>query len=81
MQRVRLSWCFMAALERHYSVPEVALIWNVSQDTIRRLFRERADVLKLAHPDTEQKRGYCVLRIPESVVKAVHAKMRGQVVA
>jgi len=67
----------MAALERHYSVPEVATLWNVSQDTIRRLFRDRADVFKLNSPDTERKRGYCVLRIPESVVKAVHAKQRG----
>jgi hypothetical protein len=68
----------MAALERHYSVAEVASLWNVSPDSIRRLFRNRLDVFKLDSPDTKTKRGYCVLRIPESVVKAVHAKQRGQ---
>jgi hypothetical protein len=67
----------VAALEKHYTVAEVASLWSVSEDTIRRLFRDRADVFKLATPDTKEKRGYCVLRIPESVVKAVHAKMRG----
>jgi hypothetical protein len=67
----------MAALEKHYTVSEVASLWNLSEDSIRRLFRDRADVLKLDSPEKMKKRGYCVLRIPESVVKAVHAKMRG----
>jgi hypothetical protein len=66
----------MAALERHYSVAEVASLWNLSHDSIRRLFRDKPGVLKLDSPERLRKRGYCVLRIPESVVQKVHAEMR-----
>ncbi len=69
----------MAALERHYSVQEIAELWELSADTIRRLFRDRAGVLKLDSPENvrRHKRSYCVLRIPESVLQKVHAELRG----
>jgi hypothetical protein len=66
----------MAALERHYSVAEVASLWNLSEDSIRRLFRDKPGVLKLDSPERLRKRGYCVLRIPESVVQKTHAELR-----
>jgi len=66
----------MAALERHYTPKEVADLWHVSVDTVRRLFRDRPGVLKLDSPETRRKRGYRVIRIPESVLQAVHAEMR-----
>ncbi len=66
----------MAALERHFSVSELAELWKLSPDSIRRIFRGRADVLKLATPEKLRKRGYCVLRIPESVMQKVHAELR-----
>ena len=66
----------MSALERHYSVNEVAAMWNVSDDTVRRLFRDEPGVLKLGAGERRFKRGYEVLRVPESVVVRVHEKMR-----
>jgi hypothetical protein len=66
----------MAAFERHYSVAEVASLWNLSEDSIRRLFRDKPGVLKLDSPERLRKRGYCVLRIPESVVQKIHAELR-----
>jgi hypothetical protein len=66
----------MAALEKHYSVSEVASLWNLSEDSIRRIFRDKPGVLKLDSPERLRKRGYCVLRIPESVVQKVHAELR-----
>lgn len=66
----------MAALERHFSVPEVAELWNLSEDCVRRIFRNIPGVLKLASPEKLHKRGYCVLRIPETVLQAVHASLR-----
>jgi hypothetical protein len=68
----------MAALERHYTVSEVASLWNLSEDSIRRIFRDLPGVLKLNSPEKVHKRGYCVLRIPESVLQRVHAELRGR---
>lgn len=66
----------MAALEKHYSVPEIATLWGLSEDTIRALFRNHPGVLKIASPELvrRKKRGYCVLRVPESVLQKVHAE-------
>lgn len=68
----------MAALEKHYTVAEVASLWQLSEDSIRRIFRDHPGVLKLSSPEQRFKRGYCVLRIPESVVQKMHADMRGK---
>ena len=66
----------MSALEKHYSVAEIAELWQLSHDSIRRIFRDRPDVLKMSAAETRFKRGYCVLRVPESVVQKVHADLR-----
>ncbi len=68
----------MSALERHYSVNEVASMWHVSDDTVRRLFRDEPGVLKFGGGESRFKRGYEVLRLPESVVLRVHEKMRNR---
>jgi hypothetical protein len=66
----------LAAIEKHYSVSEIAALWGLSDDTIRALFRNHPSVLKIDSPELvrRKKRGYCVLRIPESVVQKVHAE-------
>jgi hypothetical protein len=66
----------MAALERHYSVEQVGELWGLSPEKIRRIFRDVPGVLKLGHGETRSKRGYVVLRIPESVLQRVHADLR-----
>lgn len=66
----------MAALERHYTVGELAKLWQFSDDTIRALFRHEPGVLKLDRPETRKKRGYTVLRIPETVAQKVHERLR-----
>lgn len=65
------------ALERHYSVPEVAELWRMSEKSVRRLFAEESGVLRWGTPETSRKRGYCNLRIPESVLIRVHQRRAG----
>jgi hypothetical protein len=66
------------ALERHYSVPEIAELWHVSEKTVRRLFENEGGVLRWGSPEEisrlRHKRGYCNLRIPESVLIRVHRR-------
>jgi hypothetical protein len=58
--------------ERHYTVAEVAALWNISIDMCRKRFQNEPGVLVLAKPTKRCKRQYKTLRIPESVLERVH---------
>ena len=60
------------ALERHYSVPEIAALWGISEKTVRHLFEGEEGVLRWGRSETLRKRGYHNLRIPQSVLIRVH---------
>jgi hypothetical protein len=61
--------------EKHYSPSELAKMWALSPDTIRKLFEGETDVLKVKNTNSSHKRRYVTLRIPESVAIRVHRKM------
>ena len=65
----------MSAFEKHYTPKELAELWGLSQGSIRALFRDRSDVIRLSRPESRFKRGYESLRIPESVAARVHAEL------
>jgi hypothetical protein len=59
--------------ERHYSIAELAERWNLSPDTIRKLFENEPGVLVLGeNSKRRRKRRYTTLRIPESVAARVY---------
>lgn len=61
--------------ERHYTVGEIAVMWNLSKDAVRRLFAKEPGVLVVGQDQSNAyKRRYTTLRIPESVVERVHNK-------
>ncbi len=60
------------ALERHYSVPEMADLRGISEKTVRRLFDGEDGVLRWGRGETARKRAYQNLRIPQSVLIRVH---------
>jgi hypothetical protein len=63
-------------IERHFSASELAALWNLSLDTIRRIFENEPGVLVLgeARPKRHRRR-YTTLRIPESVAARVHRRL------
>jgi hypothetical protein len=65
------------ALERHYSVSELAKLWFFSENTIRRLFSREPGVIKIVRQPTRVKRGYISLRIPERIAQRVHQRLQG----
>jgi hypothetical protein len=71
----------MSAIERHYTAAEVAALWNISQDTVRDLFRDVHGVLKIDRPARRGKRSYLSIRIPESVLLKRHTELHGKVAA
>ena len=65
------------ALEKHYSIGELAKLWELSENTVRRIFNKEPGVLQLFHGESRFKRGYTTLRVPESVVQRVHRRLQG----
>jgi len=63
------------SLERHYSVAELARLWSLSENTIRRMFEDEPGVLQLGASEKRFKRAYTTLRIPESVALRVHRRL------
>lgn len=59
----------------HYSMKELAFLWNVSREWVRRRFRKEPGVLRLQFAPTEGKRKYCPLRIPGRVARRVREEM------
>jgi hypothetical protein len=63
-------------IERHYSASELAALWNLSLDTIRRIFENEPGVLVLGEDKPKRnRRRYTTLRIPESVAARVHRRL------
>lgn len=66
----------MNAEEKHYSVEEIAALWGISRQSVRRLFEGRDGVLKISFPrlvKRQQKRAPRVLlRVPASILQRAH---------
>lgn len=66
----------MSAFEKHYSVQQVAELWGIAGDTVRRLFKDEPGVIKIGYPEKRFKRKRFVLRIPETVLLRVHTLLK-----
>jgi hypothetical protein len=62
----------MSATERHYTVAEVAKLWQMSQSTVLRIFKLEHGVLLIGNLHT-RKRTKIYLRIPQTVLDRVYA--------
>ena len=57
------------------TVEMVAVEWNVSRDTVRRLFKDEPGVMVIESRRSRYRRRYRVLRIPPHVRDRVRARM------
>jgi hypothetical protein len=61
---------------RHYSVKEIAGLWSLSDDAVRKIFEKEPGVLAIGDSSpTVRKRRYTTLRIPEDVLARVHRRL------
>jgi len=65
-----------AASERHYTPSEVAVLWRLSVEMIRRLFQNEPGVMVIQGPTRKGKRPYKTIRIPHSVLERVRARLQ-----
>jgi hypothetical protein len=62
------------ALEPLLTPAEIAAAWRLDVSTVRRLFQDQPNVLKLAGKGKRGARSYTTLRIPLSVVEQFRSK-------
>jgi hypothetical protein len=60
--------------ERHYTPQELAALWRVSDDVIRRMFEREEGVFMIDRPETRTKRRHVTMRIPQSAATRVYAR-------
>ena len=63
-----------SALETYFTVRDVAALWKLSEDTVRRLFQGEPGVLIVSPRQRRGKRSYTTIRIPKSVLERVHKR-------
>jgi hypothetical protein len=61
--------------ERHFSPEDLAELWGLSGDTIRRLFEKEPGVLVIERCTKSRARRYRTMRVPESVALRVHRRL------
>jgi hypothetical protein len=60
--------------EHHYSPADLGELWNLSADTVRRMFENEPGVLVFENPERSSHRRFRTLRIPESVAARVYSR-------
>jgi len=61
--------------EAHYAVTQIAELWNLSPDVIRKLFEREPGVLVIGDHGSRSKRRYTTLRVPKSVAERVYRRL------
>lgn len=64
------------SVEKHYSIQDLAIMWKLSEKTVRKLFENEPGVIEIGSSEARFKRGYVTRRIPESVAERVHRRLR-----
>lgn len=64
------------ALEKHYTVGEIAERWHVDYSTARAMFENEPGVLRFGPEERRFKRSHVSLRAPESVMVRVHRTLQ-----
>jgi hypothetical protein len=57
-------------MERHFSVAELAAIWNLSHETVRVTFISEPGVLRIQHGK------HITMRIPQSIAEKVYRRLQ-----
>ena len=60
--------------EKHYAPAELGELWNLSADTVRRMFENEPGVLVFENQTRSSSRRFSTLRIPESVAARVYSR-------
>ena len=60
------------AMEKHYTLKQIAEEWQISVRVARRIFRDQPGAVDVRNKTSLTSRAYTILRIPASVAARVH---------
>jgi hypothetical protein len=58
--------------ERHYRIGDLARLWGLGRETVRRLVKEDPGVIKIR---LGRKRAHTVYSVPESAARRIHTRL------
>jgi hypothetical protein len=61
---------------KHFTVDQVAAMWMLSSDVVRRLFENEPDVMVIRSTGGKMRKSYRTFRIPAFVVDRVHKRLK-----
>ena len=60
------------AFEKHYRVGELARIWGLGRETVRKLVKDEPDVVRVR---LGRKKAHTIYSVPESVARRIHTRL------
>ncbi len=61
-----------AAFERHYRISDLAALWGLGRETIRKLVKDDPEVIKIR---MGRKRAHTIYSVPESAARRIHTRL------
>lgn len=61
-----------AAFERHYRIGELAKIWGLGRETVRKLVKDDPGVIKVR---LGRKKAHTIYSVPESAANRIHTRL------
>lgn len=61
-----------APFEKHYRICELALIWGLGRETVRKLVKDDPGVVKVR---LGRNKAHTVYSVPESVARKIHTRL------
>jgi hypothetical protein len=60
------------AFEKHYRISDLARIWSLGRETVRKLVKDDPDVIKIS---MGRKKSNTVYSVPESAAQRIHTRL------
>jgi hypothetical protein len=61
-----------SAFERHYRIGELARIWGLGRETVRKLVKDEPGVIRIR---LGRKKAHTVYSVPESAAQRIHTRL------
>ena len=61
-----------AFAEKHYRIAELAKIWGIGRETVRKIIRDEPGVIQIRQG---RKKAHTTYSVPESVARRIHFRM------
>lgn len=59
-------------IEKHYRIAELARIWGIGRETVRKIVKDEPGVIQIRQG---RKKAHTTYSVPESVARRIHSRM------